>query len=55
MSIFQRSLVFPVYFFYSIHHFKKTTMPKQKKTKFATQAAMKGGSISPYPSDRQKL
>jgi len=41
--------------FYSIHQYKKTSMPKQKKTTFAAQAAMKGGSISPYPSDRQKL
>ncbi len=40
---------------YSYSAFSKVKRPKHKKTKLAHHAAITGGSISPYPSDRQKL
>ena len=35
--------------------FINVNAPKLKKAMFAVHAAMLGGNISPYPSDKQKL
>jgi hypothetical protein len=35
--------------------FNNVTAPKQKKARYAIHAAMLGGSIPPYPKERQKL